>query len=166
MLVALWAQDADGLIGNQGTLPWHLPNDLKFFKEQTMNNTIVMGRKTFEGMDGKVLPKRTSIVLTSDKAYQAPDGVIVMHTRQEVLDYVAKTNEPVFLIGGSGVFESLLSECTDLYRTWIDHRFSGDVYFPEHAIDWNDWTRTKVIEGKVDEANPYPHRFEFYQRTK
>ena len=56
MLIALWAQDKNGLIGENGTLPWHLPNDLKFFKEQTTGNSLIMGRKTFEGMKKKALP--------------------------------------------------------------------------------------------------------------
>lgn len=165
MLIALWAQDEKGLIGNHGTLPWHLPNDLKFFKEQTLNHAIVMGRKTFEGMGRKTLPKRTSIILTSDTSYQAPENVHVMHSRQEVLDYVTTTDDPVFLIGGAGVFASLLSECTALYRTVIEASFEGDVYFPEEQIDWNEWTCTKIIPVVVDEENLYPHRFEFYHRN-
>lgn len=95
MLIALWAQDQKGLIGADGTLPWHLPNDLKFFKEQTINNTIIMGRKTFEGMGKRLLPQRTTIVLTSDPHYQA-NGALVMHDREEILAYVKQQEHPVF----------------------------------------------------------------------
>ncbi|HPJ00085.1 MAG TPA: dihydrofolate reductase, partial [Enterococcus sp.] len=70
MLVALWAQDKNGLIGKDNRLPWSLPADLKFFKETTIGNTIVMGRKTFEGMGKRALPFRQTIVLTRDKNYQ------------------------------------------------------------------------------------------------
>ena len=163
MLIALWAQDKNGLIGENGTLPWHLPNDLKFFKEQTTGNSLIMGRKTFEGMKKKALPNRTTIVLTSDTAYEA-EGVLVMHDRQEVLDYTAQQDHPVFLTGGSGVFESMIEDCDQLYRTVIDETFTGDVYFPE--IDWSNWHLDKVLEGVVDEKNIYPHRFEFYSKQK
>ena len=67
MLIAIWAQDKNGLIGKENHLPWHLPNDLRFFKETTINHTLVMGRKTFEGMGGRPLPNRQTIVLTRDK---------------------------------------------------------------------------------------------------
>lgn len=71
MLAAIWAQDEEGTIGKENRLPWHLPNDLKFFKQMTEDNTIVMGRKTFEGMGSRPLPNRQTIVLTRDREYQA-----------------------------------------------------------------------------------------------
>ena len=161
MLIALWAQDQKGLIGADGTLPWHLPNDLKFFKEQTINNTIIMGRKTFEGMGKRLLPQRTTIVLTSDPHYQA-NGALVVHDREEILAYVKQQEHPVFLTGGAGVFEAMIDDCDQLYRTVIDAEFNGDVYFPE--IDWAQWKLDHVIDGIVDEKNRYPHQFEFYHR--
>lgn len=78
MLAAIWAQDEQGVIGKEGKLPWHLPNDLKFFKEKTIHNTLVLGRATFEGMGCRPLPNRTTIVLTSNPDYRA-EGVLVMH---------------------------------------------------------------------------------------
>lgn len=162
MLIAIWAQDKNGLIGNKGTLPWRLPNDLKFFKEKTIHNTIVMGRKTFEGMGSKALPQRTTIVLTGDTSYQA-EGVLVMNNRQEVLDYVKQQDHPVFLTGGAGVFKNMINDCDWLYRTVIEETFAGDVYFPE--IDWTKWKLTEVIDGTMDEKNQYPHRFEFYKKA-
>lgn len=161
MLIALWAQDKQGLIGDNGTLPWHLPNDLKFFKDQTINNTIIMGRKTFEGMGRRPLPQRTTIVLTSDRNYQA-EGVLVMHSREEILSYTKEQNHPVFLTGGAGVFETMIEDCDQLYRTVIDETFTGDVFFPE--IDWEKWVLTKIIPGVVDERNKYRHQFEFYHK--
>lgn len=161
MLIALWAQDKQGLIGDNGTLPWHLPNDLKFFKDQTINNTIIMGRKTFEGMGRRPLPQRTTIVLTSDRNYQA-EGVLVMHSREEILAYTKEQNHPVFLTGGAGVFETMIEDCDQLYRTVIDETFTGDVFFPE--IDWEKWVLTKIIPGVVDERNKYRHQFEFYHK--
>lgn len=161
MLIALWAQDKNGLIGKNGTLPWHLPNDLKFFKKQTSGNTIIMGRKTFEGMGSRPLPNRQSIVLTSDTDYEA-EGVIILHNRQEALSYVKKIDHPVFLIGGAGVFQSMLDDCDELYCTVIDEAFDGDVYFPK--VDWSNWQLFKTEEGIVDEKNNYPHHFNYYKK--
>ena len=83
MLAAIWAQDENGLIGKENKLPWRLPNDLKFFKQMTESNTLVMGRKTFEGMGSRPLPNRHTIVLTHNRDYTA-EGVMVMHSIDEV----------------------------------------------------------------------------------
>lgn len=163
MLIALWAQDKNGVIGKDGTLPWSLPNDMKFFKEQTTGNTIIMGRKTFEGMGAKALPNRTNIVLTSDVAYQA-EGVLVLHTANEVTEYVAAHEGRHYLIGGTGVFRSLLPACTHLYRTNIDAEFDGDVYFPQEMINEEEWYLEETIPGIVDERNQYVHSFELFAR--
>lgn len=161
MLAAIWAEDKNGLIGKQGTLPWRLPNDLRFFKEKTTGNIMVMGRKTFEGMGSRPLPNRTTIVLTSDENYQA-EGVLVLHSAAEVLDYAKQQSLPVFVIGGAVVFQELLPECDMIYRTVIEAEFEGDTYLSE--IDWSVWKLVETIPGTVDEKNIYPHRFEIYKR--
>lgn len=161
MLAAIWAEDANGLIGKNERLPWHLPNDLKFFKQTTENNTIVMGRKTFEGMGKRPLPKRQTIILTTDPAYQA-EGVLVMHSLQEVLEYDHEKDGITFIVGGSTVYREFLPYCQILYRTVIDDVFAGDAYFP--AVEWSDWTLVGEAEGLVDEKNLYPHRFETYHK--
>ncbi len=97
MLAAIWAQDENGLIGKEDRLPWRLPNDLKFFKQMTEANTLVMGRKTFEGMGSRPLPNRQTIVLTRDPSYTA-EGVHVMHSVEEVLALEKETD---------GIFSSL-----------------------------------------------------------
>ena len=89
MLAALWSQDKTGLIGKEQTLPWHLPNDLQYFKKMTIGKTIVMGRKTFEGMGSRPLPGRQTIILTRNKNFQA-SGVVVMHSLEEVLTFASQ----------------------------------------------------------------------------
>lgn len=163
MLIALWAQDQNGVIGKDGKLPWSLPNDMKFFKEQTTGNAIIMGRKTFESMGEKALPNRVNIVLTSDKDYKA-DQVLIFHTVEEILHYIEQHEGKYYLIGGTGIFRSMLAYCTDLYRTTIEADFEGDVYFPEELIDRNEWTLTKTIPGIMDERNHYPHIFELFTK--
>lgn len=161
MIAFLWAEDRNGLIGKGGTLPWSLPNDLKFFKQMTINQAIVMGRKTFEGMGKRPLPNRINIVLTTDPSYQA-DGVKVMISRDEVLDFANAYEKDTLIIGGTGVFKHFLGDVDILHRTVIDAEFDGDTYMA--PIDWEDWTLTHVEEGVMDEKNNYPHRFETYYR--
>lgn len=161
MLAAIWAQDEQGTIGKENRLPWHLPNDLKFFKQMTEDNTIVMGRKTFEGMGARPLPNRQTIVLTRDKSYQAK-GVIVFHTVEEVLDYAKTFSGITFIAGGSAVYEDFLPYCDVLYRTVIHHSFDGDTLFP--SVNWDDWTLINLSAGEQDEANSYAYQFETYQR--
>ncbi|HGF7665430.1 TPA: dihydrofolate reductase, partial [Enterococcus faecium] len=114
MLAAIWAQDENGLIGKEDRLPWRLPNDLKFFKQMTEANTLVMGRKTFEGMGSRPLPNRQTIVLTRDPSYTA-EGVHVMHSVEEVLALEKETDGIFFIAGGSAVYQEFLPFCTILY---------------------------------------------------
>ena len=161
MLAAIWAQDENGLIGKNDHLPWRLPNDLKFFKQMTENNTLVMGRKTFEGMGKRPLPNRTTIVLTRDKAYQA-EGVLVMHSVAEVTAYAETFDGITFIAGGSQVYEDFLPITDVLYRTVIHEAFEGDSYFP--SVDWDQWSMINISQGEQDEENPYLYQFETYQR--
>lgn len=161
MLAAIWAQDEEGTIGNNNQLPWYLPNDLKFFKQMTENNTIVMGRKTFEGMGGRPLPNRKTIVLTRDQHYTA-EGVVIMHTLEEILAYAEEFTGITFIAGGSLIYEKFLPYCDVLYRTLIHHTFAGDTKFPKVA--WENWTLINLSEGEQDEKNPYAYQFETYQR--
>lgn len=163
MFAAIWAQDANGLIGKNDKMPWHLPKDLQFFKNTTENNTIVMGRKTFEGMDKKPLPNRQTIVLTTDPTYQA-DNVLVMHSVEEVLNYEKNYEGIVFITGGANVYHSFNAYYDILYRTVIHESFEGDVYMPE--IDWSEWSMIDISEGSTDDDNPYAHSFETYQRKQ
>ena len=159
MLAAIWAQDQHGLIGREQQLPWHLPADLKFFKETTIGQTIVMGRKTFEGMGKRPLPKRQTILLTRDQTYQA-ENVLVLHSLAEVLAYAQ--DKDVFITGGAQIYRDFLPYCDFLYRTVIDGSFTGDTYFPE--VDWTQWQLLQTTTGRLDEKNQYPHRFETYRR--
>ncbi|ALS00637.1 dihydrofolate reductase [Enterococcus silesiacus] len=161
MLAAIWAQDEQGTIGKENRLPWHLPNDLKFFKQMTEDNTIVMGRKTFEGMGSRPLPNRQTIVMTKDKGYQA-EGVNVAHTVAEVLDYAKTFSGITFIAGGSAIYKDFLPYCDVLYRTVLHHTFDGDTKFPD--VSWENWTLINLSEGVQDEENTYAYQFETYQR--
>ncbi|MGX7014044.1 dihydrofolate reductase [Vagococcus silagei] len=163
MLVAIWAQDENGLIGKAEQLPWHLPDDLQFFKKMTQNNTIVMGRKTFEGLGKRLLPDRSTIVLTSDQNYDG-NGATVMHSVQEVLDYAEQFEGITFITGGGEIYKQFLPYYDVLYRTLIKAEFEGDTYFP--YLDWDEWNIVSTSEGTVDDKNAYAHDYETYQRNK
>lgn len=162
MLIAIWAQDKNGLIGKDNKLPWYLPNDLKFFKNNTINNTLVMGRKTFEGMGGRPLPDRETIILTKDPNYKA-ENVKILHSIDEVIGLANRQSTPVFVGGGTEIFKELLPYFDYLYRTVIDETFTGDVYMP--TVDWSQWKLKEEKEGVIDERNHYQHRFEIYERV-
>lgn len=163
MLIAIWAQAEDGLIGRQGHLPWRLPADLQFFKQQTLGNTLVMGRKTFEGMGSRPLPGRQTILLTHDQTYQVPHpDVLVMHTADEVRQLAEQMEEPVFIAGGAQIYQLFEPYYDQLLRTVIEGKFAGDAYFP--PFDFDDYELISQKEGHVDEKNLYPHRFEKWSR--
>ncbi|WP_414838419.1 dihydrofolate reductase [Carnobacterium sp. TMP28] len=161
MIAFLWAQDENGLIGNQGTLPWSLPNDLNYFKKMTQGKAVVMGRKTFEGMNKRPLPNRVNIILTTDEKYQA-EGVMVMHSVDEVMAFAEHYQNDTFITGGTAVFEAFLPFADSLYRTVIHAEFEGDTCIP--VIDWDKWELTDSQIGLVDERNKYPHDFETFTK--
>ena len=127
-LIAIVGMASNRVIGKDGTLPWRLPEDLKFFKKTTLGHPILMGRKTFDSI-GKPLPGRRNIVLS--RTMEPREGVEVIH---DIRDLVC--DEEVFLIGGAQLFETLLPECAGLYLTWIEHPYEGDTFFPpfEHLF--------------------------------
>ena|SRR3569623_1741689 len=129
-LIAIVGMASNRVIGKDGTLPWHLPEDLKFFKKTTMGHPILMGRKTFESI-GRPLPGRRNIVLS--RTMPPREGVEVIHSVEELS---CAEGETVFLIGGAQLFETLLPQCDGMYLTWIEHPYEGDTFFPpfEHLF--------------------------------
>ncbi|MFB5189101.1 dihydrofolate reductase [Alicyclobacillus fastidiosus] len=158
MLSLLVAMSENHVIGKEGKLPWHLPSDLKFFRDLTMGQTIVMGRKTYLAI-GRPLPGRRNIVLTRDRTFSA-DGCEVIRSLQELQPFV-RSEEEVFVIGGAEVFSQVMRDATKLYLTVIWHTFEGDVKFEFDLADWELVSRSK---GRVDEKNQYPHDFFTYIR--
>ena len=158
MLIGIWAQDKNGVIGKDGNLPWYIPRDLQLFKETTMGETVVMGRTTFEGMGKRVLPGRRNIVLTSDKNYHH-EGVEVLHSTKEVLD---KSKGKVFyIIGGSKVFESFMPFIDLLTVSVIDGYFDGDAMIPD--VDWWNFDSLNVTQ-EHDKHSGYDFEIKNYVR--
>lgn len=149
------AMTEDRVIGIKNTLPWKLPNDMKWFREQTMGKPIVMGRKTFESFGAKALPGRTNIIITRDEDYKADDSIVV-HSIDEALT-AADNVEEVMIIGGASFYEQMLPKADRLYLTFVHAELNGDAWFPE--INNNDWNKTEKITHKKDDKNQYAHTF-------
>lgn len=163
MISMIWAMGKDQVIGLNGTMPWHLPRDMAFFKEKTLNKTILMGRKTWESFGSKPLPRRTNIVLTRDGNFTlTEDQGIVLHDIEDALAY--SNNGELMVIGGSQIYEEMLPKADRLYCTFIDHSFEGDTYFPE--VDWDQWQVIEEVPGITDEKNPYTYRFVTFERKQ
>jgi dihydrofolate reductase len=146
----------NGVIGRGGTLPWHVPSDLKTFQRLTMGKPMIMGRKTYDSI-GKPLPGRDSIVITRDAAF-SPPGVLTASTVDEALDIArrraAERNvDEIMVIGGAQIFAATLPIADRIYLTRIHMRPDGDVTFPEPSRHlWDEVSRETITPDPRDEA--------------
>lgn len=127
------AMSKNRVIGKDGDIPWHISEDFKRFKRLTLNSCVVMGRKTYDSLPFKPLPKRENVVLTrSDAQYE---GAKVFSDYQEALEYAKGNHEKVFIIGGSAIYQEGLKYADVLELTIINKEVEGDTYFPEFDTD-------------------------------
>lgn len=154
------AMDENGLIGADGGMPWHLPNDLRHFKHTTLGKPVLMGRRTHESI-GRPLPKRDNIILTRDADYQAP-GCRIVPSVAEAVDSVKNQAAELMVIGGAQVYTLALEQAHHLYITRIHEVFEGDTWFP--AYDPQDWNQISCERHTADENNPHDHSFIELQR--
>lgn len=136
------ALSENGVIGKNNKLPWHYPEDLKYFKRITLNKPVIMGRKTWESMGGRPLPERHNIVLTHDRTFTAKDCTVV-HTKAAAWE-ACGSNEEIMIIGGEKIFQLFLEDASRLYLTIIHEQIEGDTFFPK--IHWQEWQ--KISEEK------------------
>jgi dihydrofolate reductase len=135
-LISIAAMASNRVIGRDGKLPWHLPEDLRFFKKTTQGHPVLMGRNTFDSIVaqlGKPLPGRRNIVLS--KTMPAREGVDVIR-RLDELGSLSGLTSPIYLIGGAQLYETLLPQCDELLLTCISAPHEGDTFFPpfEHLF--------------------------------
>lgn len=150
-------------IGKENDIPWHLPADLKYFKKTTIGKPIIMGRKCYESI-GRPLPKRTNIIITRNKDYEAK-GCIITHSLQEA---IAKAKEEetteIFIIGGGEIYQKALAIVDKIYLTCIDLVVEdATVFFPN--IDSNQWQLIKEEKHQKDKKNPYDYTFKVLKRV-
>ena len=143
------ARAANGTIGRDNTLPWHIPADLKRFKALTMGTAMVMGRKTFESLPG-LLPGRRHIVITRDRNWSA-QGAEVAHGREEALQLAG--DDPVSVIGGAAIFELFLPIAGRVELTEVLAEVEGDTHMPDPR-DGVAWRETEVEVHAPDGDRP------------
>lgn len=148
MIKMIVARSKNGVIGRDGALPWHLRNDLRFFRSVTEGHTVVMGRRTFQAI-GRPLPNRLNLVLTRNRAFRA-EGVLVVHSPEEA---IAAARGDLFVIGGREVYEAFLPYAGEIFVTVVDAELEGDTYFMEPS----GWERTVVEHHPADAENEYAH---------
>ena len=161
MLSIIVAKASNNVIGKNNSLIWHLPEDLKRFKELTTGHTIIMGRRTFESL-GRVLPNRKHVILCNDMKMEVEDDRIDILDDISKLDKYINSNEENFVIGGATIYRLLMPYANKMYITEIDKEFEGDVSFPE--INKEEWDIVEVQKGLKDEKNPFDYNYVTYVR--
>lgn len=154
----------NNVIGKDNTLIWHLPADMKFFKEKTTGHCIITGRKNYESIPEKFrpLPNRTNIVITRQENYSAPGAIVVNSIEKAIVEAKKTGDEEVFIIGGAEIYKQSMNLTDKIYLTQIHETFEGDAFFPELTND--NWKETSKIKGFTDEKNKYEHDFLIYEK--
>lgn len=160
-LIAAMAENR--VIGKDGGLPWRLPDEMKHFVRVTSGHTVVMGRKTFESIGCKPLPKRLNIVLTRDAGYAVPGGVKTAASVAEAVALVGADDE-VFICGGEGAYREALPLADTLYLTVVHASPEGDARFPE--FDPAEWSLADEVRHDTDDWHAYAFTFKRYERQK
>ena len=134
----------NGVIGVDGGLPWHLPDELQLFKELTLGHVLVMGRRTYESV-GRPLPGRTTVVVTRRPDWE-PEGALRAGSVEEALATASEIDDEVFVVGGAQVFADALPATDRLALTFVDAEPEGDTFFPE--VDWRQWREVARRDGQ------------------
>lgn len=161
MISLIVAAAENNAIGKNNQLLWHLPNDLKFFKNTTWGMPVIMGRKTYESVN-KPLPGRFNIVITRQADWKA-EGVITATDLNDALEKAKATNcNELFVIGGGEIYKQAFEMAGTLYITRVHASFEADTFFP--AVDEAIWKRTHTLDFTADEKHAYAYSFETWER--
>lgn len=160
MITIIVAMDEQRGIGKDNQLLWHLPKDLKHFKEITSGHPVIMGRKTYESI-GKPLPNRTNIVV-SRKNDWFEEGILIVGSLKEAIKFAKKIDENIFIIGGGNIYEQTIELADKLEVTLVETTRNADTFFP--TIEEKIWIKTDEIHHKKDEKNEYDFCFQTYER--
>jgi dihydrofolate reductase len=161
------AMDRNRVIGRNNSLPWYLPEDLRFFKRITMGKPVIMGRRTWESI-GRPLPGRANIVVTRQPDYEA-DGIKVVHDMKEALMLAEAIGEidgrdEAMIIGGSEIFLDSLRYADRIYLTEVHGEVEGDTWFPD--FDRSKWKEVSREDFEAEEPNPYAYSFVVLDRAE
>lgn len=160
MISIIVAMTKNRVIGANGAIPWHLPGELKRFRQLTTGHHIIMGRKTWESI-GHPLPGRTSVIVTRQTNYTAP-GARIAHTLDAAIAACGGDDE-IFVIGGAELYARALPRAGRLYLTTVDAEVAGDTVMPEFSM--KDWLEVSTSSYPADERHRYAYRCAVYERT-
>ena len=163
MLSIIVAKAKNNIIGKDNKIVWHLPEDLKHFKNLTTGHTIIMGRKTYESL-GKPLPNRKHIIFSQNPDFKVnAENVEVIHSLLQIQDLI-EGEEESFVIGGAMIYNFLMPYVKKMYVTEIEKDFDGDTFFP--SINDEVWKEVSRVKGLKDENNNLDYYFVTYERIK
>ncbi len=134
-------------LGKNGTMPWRISEDLKRFKKITSGNMVIMGRKTFNSINNKALPRRRNIVISSDESFYFPD-IEIVHSIDEAIE-LTKMEKEAFIIGGATIYKQFLPFTHKMHLTCVHKEYDADTFFP--SFGWSDWhitDRTDITDDK------------------
>ena len=154
------AASTNNVIGKDNDLIWHMPNDMRFFKEKTQGRHVIMGRKNFESIPHKFrpLPNRTNVIITRNINYKSEDALVV-NSLEDAIEISRENNEvESFVIGGGEIYKLALERnlIDKIYLTRIHHNFEGDTYFPELS---NMWVVTNREDCYKDDRHAYDYSY-------
>ena len=157
------AVDKNWAIGKNNKLMWSIPADMKFFRETTRGNIVIMGRKTLESFpQGQPLKNRVNIVITQNPEYKVK-GAVVVRSIEEAMEEAKKYDGEIYVIGGESIYRAMLPYCDTALVTKIDHAFDADTYFPD--LDKSpEWEMTKISEEQT--CFDLEYYFTVYERIK
>lgn len=166
MLALIVAAAENGVIGRDNALPWHLPEDLKYFRRTTIGKPVIMGRRTFESI-GKALPERLNIVVSRSPGVSAPD-VLVVSTLDAALA-AARTAatgdlDEALVIGGAQLYRAALPLARRIYLTEVHAAVEGDTFLP--PVDWDKWREARRETHTADQRHAHDFSFVIYERTE
>ena len=166
MIISLIAAVSENnVIGKDNKLPWHLPTDMKYFRDTTMGHCVIMGRKNYDSIPLKYRPLdgRTNIVVTRKKDFKA-DGCIVVNSIEDALNECKKKNETeVFIIGGADIYNQTIGLADRIHYTKIQHAFDGDAFFP--ILKTVEWKLVSKKDIAPDAKNKFPFSFCVYEKA-
>lgn len=149
----------NGTIGDKNSLLWHIKEDMRFFRTTTSGHPVIMGRKTFESLGSKPLPKRTNIVIT--RADREFEGALTAHSLEEAIR-MAGDDPEIFIMGGAQIYREALNVADRMYITHVERDYEGDTSFPE--IDYSQWRLVDVVRHERGEEYESPFEFRTYDR--
>ncbi|QDU32788.1 Dihydrofolate reductase [Poriferisphaera corsica] len=163
------AMSENRVIGREGDLPWHLPDDMKWFVNKTKGHQVIMGRANFDSIGNKPLPNRHNIILTRDKNYSlteeamATGEITVVQSMQDAINIAQSQDDEPFIIGGEQIYKAALPFVTRMYITLVHTHVEGDRFFPN--FNPSDFEVTEKTEHPADDRHIYPFTFITYERS-